>query len=84
MSEHSKEPWRVGPGSWVVSDQGVNPIVGADDPLYGGGCLVAESVCEADGRRIVACVNACAGIPTEELEMLLRAGKVLTAHGGPR
>lgn len=25
--------------------------------------------CEANARRIVACVNACAGIPNEDLEM---------------
>ncbi len=30
-----------------------------------------------DARRIVACVNACAGIPTEDLEDCVNAGRPL-------
>lgn len=30
--------------------------------------IPAQATSEEDARRIVACVNACAGIPTEQLE----------------
>jgi hypothetical protein len=86
MSEHSKEPWRAGgeSGSFIVCNPpGANTLPGADDPFYGGD-LVAESLCQPDARRAVAAVNAVEGIPTDELEMIVRAGKRLTAHGEPR
>ena len=71
MAEHSKEPWSVAfKGSIscaVVCDKTVNEAGGATDVAYYGGELVAESVCRADATRIVACVNACAGIPAEAL-----------------
>lgn len=89
-ADHSREPWRVGGidgssgcGPCIVSDHGVNPAWGADDVFYYGGHLVADSVCLPDARRIVAAVNACDGIPTDELEMLVRAGKRLTAPASP-
>lgn len=72
MIEHTREPWRVGKCSAsmgvVVSDEPVPEINGSDAVDYYGGHLVAESVTPANARRIVACVNACAGISTEELE----------------
>lgn len=83
--EHSKEPWSVGlNGAIVCGPPGANRIGGANDVSYYGGHMVAESVCEADARRACAAVNACTDIPTDELEMLVRAGKRLTAHGEPR
>lgn len=71
--KHTPEPWRTGNVSTTVvadSDDGLH-ITGATGPdalEYYGGNLIAESVSEENARRIVACVNACAGIPTEELE----------------
>ena len=62
MSEtkHSPEPWYQDPedcawlgGASVFSEKGPVRL-----------CEVSE----ADARRIVACVNACAGLPTEALE----------------
>jgi hypothetical protein len=58
MSEkHSPEPWRA-----------------TDDAAWMGGARVWSGLgarmfeaSEVDARRIVACVNACAGIPTEAL-----------------
>ena len=41
---------------------------GSDDVEFYGGHLICESVVERNARRIVACVNLCAGISTEELE----------------
>lgn len=81
MDEHSREPWRVGKHSFIVDNSGANPLSSADDVRLYGGYLVAESVFLNDARRIVACVNACEGIPTDELESIVRAGKRLA---GPR
>lgn len=60
MSGHSPEPWKFS----IDADGRVNIFV--DD-----GRVV--TLCHArlrpeDARRIVACVNACAAIPTEDLE----------------
>lgn len=56
MSAHTKEPW--------TSDLVAEMIYGAN-----GQTIVYEmNSNEADARRIVACVNACAGISNEQLE----------------
>ena len=59
MSEHASEPW-------VVRDQFPFQYI-----VAGNRVIVArmggDSV-EADARRIVACVNYLAGMPTEWLE----------------
>lgn len=68
MSEHTKEPWRTGRQGSVVADEPVPEISGSEDVAYYGGHLVAESVAPRNVRRIVACVNACAGLTTEFLE----------------
>ena len=60
---HSKEPWTVDINSndaWIKQADGQH-ITG-----YGNG-----EVSVADAERIVACVNACRGIPNEELEELI-------------
>ena len=51
------------------------PIIETDSGVYGPS--------EPDARRIVACVNACAGIPTEALEAgaLGKALDALAWHG---
>ena len=64
------------PGPWV--DDGYAHIGAVNDQLNGG-YLIA--LCEgpdraANARRIVACVNACAGIPTESLEQLSQNGSL--------
>lgn len=57
--EHTKEPWRYDSQPGFCSE-----LVGADGILIGA---FVDDPTKADARRIVACVNACAGIPTEEL-----------------
>jgi hypothetical protein len=63
----SKEPWRleVTPGPVPVTR-----IISGEGPFLE--CAVVEDECdprdEANYKRIVACVNACAGIPTEALQ----------------
>ncbi len=66
---HTPEPWRINPkysmSVEAVSDgQGINIIAECSDP--DGIRTAGEDV--ANARRIVACVNAAAGIPTEQLE----------------
>ena len=58
------------PGPWV--DDGYAHIGAVNDQLNGGYFI---ALCEgpdrvANARRIVACVNACAGIPSEMLEAM--------------
>lgn len=69
MSEHSKEPWRIHRRfATTVEDQGGRYVAStggyqsnAVDPEE------LESHLQANAARIVACVNALAGIPTEQL-----------------
>ena len=61
MNEHTKEPWRV-ELSWITGSDGKRitcptACMSRDDDEN-----------EANERRIVACVNACAGIPLDWLE----------------
>ncbi|WP_111873671.1 hypothetical protein [Aeromonas bivalvium] len=68
MSEHTKGLLRVGHSGAVVADHPVPGMGGSDAVEYYGGHLVAESVTAANARRLVACWNACHGLPTDELE----------------
>lgn len=53
---HTKEPWHVAPG------------VDYCDIVCQDHVDIARTDIEEDARRIVACVNACAGIPNDVLE----------------
>ena len=71
MFEHAKEPWQ-----FVDREDEEFPlaITGETPPCEFGGLVALvkrdnyAGVEEKNARRIVACVNACAGIPTEELD----------------
>lgn len=70
--KHTPEPWRVHGVELFGSDEaGVwrTIAVADDDPIVRSADL-------ADFRRIVACVNACAGIAADELEPM-RNGYIL-------
>lgn len=70
MTEHTQEPWRIGKGAGiVVADEAIPEVPGADAVDYYGGHLIAESIAPRNARRIVACVNACASLTTETLEL---------------
>lgn len=60
MSEHSPEPWREG------EDMGfqLRQVLDAN----GLQVCAAEAGSPDDIHRIIACINACKGIPTEDLE----------------
>lgn len=63
MSEqHTQEPWK-----FIDVIGGCSVYAGRREVLRYSFSPDAEN--KANARRIVACVNACAGIPTDDLEM---------------
>jgi hypothetical protein len=68
MSEHTKEPWFVDENNIHI---GSIATLNGDDTGYSEiwhEWHGDEKSHKANARRIVACVNACAEIPTEDLE----------------
>ena len=66
MKEHTPEPWRMHTRAvaYITSeDHGV-----ADCSCWDDSTQDTMHEKEANARRIVAAINACAGIPTEDLE----------------
>ncbi len=64
--EHSKEPWGIEPiGMYTIRD--------AAGPIAMCFSARERELDAANVRRIVAAVNACAGIPTEVLEQGIEA-----------
>lgn len=81
MTKHTAEPWRVEAPYRIGHDAGLLPIVAGNcgvamvsDPLYHSK--------EANAARIVACVNAMAGIedPASTLEMAREAIRKILRH----
>lgn len=77
-TQHTPEPWKLGElsefGGYDCMTHGIKagPVT-LDAADYGQkkcGLLALDMHTRimADARRIVACVNACAGIPTEAIE----------------
>ncbi len=74
MSEWTKEPWRVQP--YV---DGID-IVAEDDTVIASmvdRSVFADGMPPANAARIVACVNALEGIPTEQLASVVDENKRL-------
>jgi hypothetical protein len=70
MTNHTQEPWSCATehadGACVYVTSAERSVFTDEVAvIYAGQSL---EVARADARRIVACVNACAGIPTEALE----------------
>lgn len=68
--DHTPEPW-----SWQPADMdGDEAISGAHITPFSSSkavdCGDYQGLCSADAERIVAAVNACAGIPTKHLATL--------------
>jgi hypothetical protein len=62
---HTKEPWRIDPRA------AMRIVASKDTTVASSACSgLAKDEWEDNARRIVACVNACAGIDTVQLEML--------------
>lgn len=72
--EHTKEPWAIDPDDRPGMEWN-NQIIPASNPNRAI-CFMShdgtdENIeCQANARRIVACVNACAGLPTADLERM--------------
>lgn len=96
MSEHTKEPWPFGATPISSKDEALALFKQSLDARHGDlvgffyeiftedgkriAFLVGPSA-SANARRIVACVNACAGIPTDDLELCPSGGLLhLAAH----
>lgn len=62
MSEHTKEPWHTG------KNHNAERFIYGEDGWAIAECVQTKDKMFANARRIVACVNACAGIPIEILE----------------
>lgn len=60
MTEHTKEPWSVA----GIADEMI--VAKVSELAHAHIATIHHN--ENDSRRIVACVNACRGLPTEELE----------------
>lgn len=71
-AQHTPGPIREGKAGTnsIVSDNPVPGMGGSDCIEYYGGHLIGESITPSNRRRLVACWNACEGIPTEVLERL--------------
>ena len=59
-TEHTPEPWKS------IEEQFHGEVMNFIGDKDGG--TIGEIYTEDDASRIVACVNACAGLPTEVLE----------------
>ncbi|HDN9804005.1 TPA: hypothetical protein P2N04_001059 [Aeromonas salmonicida] len=83
--KHTPEPWYLPPGDLIfVSKVGGKGYVAKMMPLdaprdrKGLPTDISDEMC-ANARRIVACVNACEGMTTDELDTLPRGFKRLQA-----
>ena len=68
--EHTKEPWRkvesAGSSRFNIYDAFCQRVGNTFEGVMT--TQRTDEECEANARRIVACVNACAGVGTEYLE----------------
>ena len=75
MSEHTKEPWSYRKtGQHWNNESLINIEINYGDHEE---CIADTVYTEADARRIIACVNACAGLDTELLENIVLTGDTL-------
>lgn len=85
-ASHTPEPWKVSNEcEWVVDHDRYSSYSWAEIEACGETVALSvthrsDDLMEANARRIVACVNACAPIETSELEWITRTGGLL----GPR
>ena len=87
QQQHTQEPWRVAIGDdYYIEADGIPekyPHHFKCDDLGKHVAIVGHRACdfgEANARRIVACVNACAGLDTELLENIVDLGDSLRSR----
>ena len=71
MNEHTPEPWSC---EW-----GIKPII-FKKHLAGGSTYICDHLNQDNANRIVACVNACAGINPEAVPLMLATMKKIDKH----
>lgn len=64
---HTKEPWSIDE-YWQVFAESIGEYVAVTEVEDDG--RIPPEIVAANARRIVACVNACAGIKTQDLEAM--------------
>ena len=76
VDEHTPEPWRISPelGDVMSMASGIKNDIVCDTAQ--SRVLVKKTITKEDARRIVACVNACAGISTAALEQAAKTYRV--------
>ncbi len=72
---HTQGPWRFVP--WHI-EEGSSAVRAPD------GHLICSTASDANARRIVACVNALAGIPTDAIESGVVAEALLAVVNATR
>lgn len=77
---HTREPWKYQKGFLTIyslsgGDIGISTAIAKVSSHQ----LEGNDSAEENARRIVACVNACAGVSTETLEKF--GGRAITAEG---
>lgn len=79
MSNHTPEPWSI--NEWPQGDAEIR-IGAVGYPRIAAVLLKYESINgqKANAERIVACVNACAGIDPEAIPLLMEALRDLIPH----
>lgn len=77
--DHTPEPWLEGnPSDAIVAENPVHYMGDNDEHRdHYGGYVIAESMTVANRRRALACVNACQGISTKDLEESCRPAPTL-------
>ena len=71
MTQHTAEPWDLMPHGIIYGgpvQQCANGSTKSQIAMTIGADFMAPGEQQANARRIVACVNICAGISTEDLE----------------
>lgn len=61
--KHTKEPWKTYKGNTHEIFANDGDVIASSEE-----CHIGHREAEANAKRIVACVNACAGITNEALE----------------
>lgn len=81
--KHTKEPWEVYEDCPRIASGNARNVRKSTYGTYESNSLIDDSgefFNPADARRIIACVNACAGVPNEILEDVNSSERELLHH----
>ena len=70
-----KQDWAPEPWKLSLDERGVVCANNTEGVVRDWVRNFSKAHAEGNARRIIACVNACAGVPTEDLESVLCLGK---------